>query len=242
MSAHRLALIAGVTAALAMVPAAASAASAQGRFTTIHVPGAADTGAIDINDPGMVVGSYFDHNSSVEHGFLGKGGAFTTLDVPGAIATVPSGVNDRKVVAGSYKDSHQVFHGFTDRGGHLYAAINDPHAGSAKRQGTQAQYLNNHGVLAGDYIDAHGVFHGFLNKKGRFTTINHPHAGTSKGQGTIVFYVNDHGVLTGQYITNRGQTVSFTGRPGAFTSGGARRGPEASAARRLTAPRRSRPF
>jgi len=32
------------------------------------------------------------------------------------------------------------------------------------------------------------------------------------------------------------------GRPGTITSGGARRGPEASAARRLTAPRRSRPF
>jgi hypothetical protein len=41
MITHRLALIAGVATALAVVPAAASAGTGQGRYTTIDVPGAA---------------------------------------------------------------------------------------------------------------------------------------------------------------------------------------------------------
>src|SRR5215467_8521761 len=55
---HRLALVAGVASALAMLPAAASAAAVHGSYTTIDVPGAAATFAGTVNDLGVVVGSY----------------------------------------------------------------------------------------------------------------------------------------------------------------------------------------
>src|SRR5262249_56767199 len=59
---HRLALIAGVAAALAMLPAAASAAAVHGRYTTIDVPGAADTIGLGIHDCPVVVGLYDDRH------------------------------------------------------------------------------------------------------------------------------------------------------------------------------------
>src|SRR5581483_12265070 len=67
---HRLLLIAAAASALALVPAAASAATAApGRYTTIDVPGAADTVAVGVNDSGVVSGFYTD-SSGNNHGFL----------------------------------------------------------------------------------------------------------------------------------------------------------------------------
>src|SRR5580698_7973480 len=85
---YRLLLIAGAASALALAlaPAAASAAAAPGRYTSIDVPGAADTIAVGVNDSGVVSGFYED-SSGNDHGFLDRHGTFTTIDVPGAADT-----------------------------------------------------------------------------------------------------------------------------------------------------------
>ncbi len=117
-SPHRLLLIAGAASALALVPAVASAAAAPARYTTIDVPGAADTAAVGINDSGVVSGFYED-SSGNDHGFLDRKGTFTTINVPGAADTVATVINDLGVVVGYYIDSSGDSHGFVDRGGHF---------------------------------------------------------------------------------------------------------------------------
>src|ERR1700735_2474341 len=89
----RLLLIAGAASALSLVPAAASAAAAPGRYTTIDVPGAADTIAVGVSDSGVVSGFYTDSSGS-NHGFLDRDGRFTTVDVPGAADTFVTHNND----------------------------------------------------------------------------------------------------------------------------------------------------
>ena len=85
-----LLLIAGTASALALMPAAANAAvangvaGAPGQYTTIDVPGAASTVAVGVNDLGVVSGFYFD-SSGNEHGFLYRDGTFTTVNVPGVL-------------------------------------------------------------------------------------------------------------------------------------------------------------
>src|SRR5580693_6015313 len=105
---HRLLLIAAAAPALALVPAAASAAAASaaaasaaaasaaaapGRYTTIDVPGAADTAAVGANDSGVISGFYTDSSGNL-HGFVDRDGAFTTINVPGAADTVATVIND----------------------------------------------------------------------------------------------------------------------------------------------------
>src|SRR6516164_10148192 len=83
MITHRLALIAGVATALAVVPAAASAGAGQGRYTTIDVPGATATFAATVNDAGVVVGFYTDSHGTTR-GFVNRRGVLTMVNDPHA--------------------------------------------------------------------------------------------------------------------------------------------------------------
>ena len=157
MITHRLALIAGVAAALATLPAAASAAAVHGSYTTIDVPGAADTIGLGINDRGGVSGSYRDSHSN-HFSFTGRPGHFTPVNDPDAppFSTFVGGINNSGLITGAYLDTHSVFHGFLDQCG-TFTTFNDP----AGAQGTAAEALSNIGVIVGFYTDAHGSNHGF---------------------------------------------------------------------------------
>src|SRR6516225_4659252 len=107
---HRMLLIAGAASALAVMPAAASAAAAHGNYITIDVPGAAATFAISVNDFGVVVGSYTDAQG-VSHGFIDQHGTFTTLNDPHAgtasgQGTVAFAISNRGIIVGICFDSH----------------------------------------------------------------------------------------------------------------------------------------
>jgi uncharacterized membrane protein len=130
--ARRLACaLTGVAAtALAVAPAAA----VPGTFTTIDVPGAADTIAGAVNDSGVVAGFYIDSRGT-SHGFIDRHGRFTTIDVPGATGTAADSINGTGVVVGSYTDRRGVNHGFIDRHGRFIKS-NDPHAGRARVAGS----------------------------------------------------------------------------------------------------------
>src|ERR1700689_1537534 len=138
---HRLFLIVGAASVLALLPAAASAATAAdgpGPYSTIDVPGAADTLLTVINDLGIAVGYYID-SSGVAHGFIDHHGSFTTINAPGAGTAAGQGtfvanMNNLGVIAGFTIDSNGVQHGFIDSGGR-FTTINDPNAGTAGGQG-----------------------------------------------------------------------------------------------------------
>jgi len=94
-------------------------------FTTIDVPGAADTRPSGINDRGDIVGTYTDTEGN-NHGFLltSKHG-LTPIDVSGATETWLFGINDRGDIVGHYRRAGPptgggaVTHGFLLSGGTL---------------------------------------------------------------------------------------------------------------------------
>jgi hypothetical protein len=215
---NRLVLMASVGTVLAVLPAAASQASASGRYTKINVPGAAATFPADINNPGVIDGFYFDA-SGKDHGYIDRSGRFTTLDYPrpGVSLTEADGINDFGVCVGLYADAHGVAHGFLYRHGR-FTAINDPKASPTPAGGTAAFSINDSGAIVGEYGDAHGVSHGFVYRHGRFTTIDDPHASTAPGAGTFAIGINNLGVIDGVYVDSRGLFHSFIDRGGKFTT------------------------
>lgn len=73
-----------------------------GLFTTIDVPGAAQTVVDGINDAGQVVGYYSTGFGGISHGFLYVNGIFTTIDFPGALGTQLFDINDAGQIVGEF--------------------------------------------------------------------------------------------------------------------------------------------
>ena len=118
-------------------------------------PAPAGTYAQGINDPGQVVGYFYD--STGTHGFSKTGSSFTTLNYPGApLPTFAEGINNKGDVVGWYTGSVAGYnnpnpgnHGFLYSGG-VYTAINDPSA----TVNTYAQGINNKDQIVGFYENA----------------------------------------------------------------------------------------
>ena len=137
-------------------------------FTTIDDPaattGAGGTFAQGINDPGQVVGYFYD--STGIHGFSKTGSSFTTLNYPDApLTTFAEGINNKGDVVGRYNPdvAGTVVNkagGFLYSGG-VYTAINDPSATDTLVQG-----INNKDQIVGfykNYPPSGGVInHGLL--------------------------------------------------------------------------------
>lgn len=81
-----------------------------GASTLIDFPGAVNTSAWDINNPGQIVGTYSKKDGSA-HGFLWKNGKFTTVDIPNALGTHLFGINSEGDIVGAYFDANTA-HGF----------------------------------------------------------------------------------------------------------------------------------
>lgn len=91
--------------------------ASDGTYTTFDPPGAASSGAVNINANGIVVGNFVD-NGSISHAYLrNSDGTFVILDAPGAGQSPISGtyvvaINDSGTIAGWYTDANGVRHGF----------------------------------------------------------------------------------------------------------------------------------
>jgi hypothetical protein len=94
----------------------------EGKFITIDAPGAGTgvyqgTGCpsdcpVDLNDSGVLTGSYYDANY-VQHGFArSPSGALVSFDPPGSAGTQPESINNAGTIVGYYQDSTGAYHGF----------------------------------------------------------------------------------------------------------------------------------
>jgi probable HAF family extracellular repeat protein len=173
---------------------------ARGRYTTIHVPGAAETLAFGINNRRQVVGEYYDTDGGV-HGFRWDRGRFTTFDGPrGAVRASVTDINDRGDMVGLYLDDLTLrpgtLHGFALQRGR-YVTIDAPGAPYSFPRG-----INNHGQIVGytqtdTPINDNTEVHGYLLRngpRGRFTPIDVPGA-----LGTAATDINDAGTIVGLY-------------------------------------------
>jgi len=91
-----------------------------GNFTTIAVPGAADTLALGINDSDQIVGIYSTVNGGDYQGFIYSNGTYTEFGVPGAYQTMVAGINNHGDLVGTYNSSSAGTSGF------LAAAVPEP--------------------------------------------------------------------------------------------------------------------
>src|SRR5215813_8945190 len=102
-------------------------------FTTIDVPGAGFTIAIDINFNGQIVGRYNDATGT--HGYLLSKGSFTTIDFPGA-PSYALGLNWQADIVGVYFEGSKQ-HGYLFSGG-VFIAIDFPGSASSEANGINA--------------------------------------------------------------------------------------------------------
>ncbi|HLJ96691.1 MAG TPA: PEP-CTERM sorting domain-containing protein [Gemmataceae bacterium] len=187
---------------LALFSAQTGQACADYIFTTIDVPGSAQTVATGINDAGQIVGYYNNH------GFLLSNGVYTTLDAPGSVGTQAMGINNAGQVVGCYTGvgDAAVTHGFILSGG-SYSPLDVPRSfgGNYPQISTSATGINESGVVVGTFVyptstkppvSGAGVF---LLSAGVYKDVSEPGgisgAGGINNAGQIVGYAGGHGFL-----------------------------------------------
>ena len=180
-----------------------------GIYTSFDVPGAEDTYLSGINNPGVVVGVYYDAFGF--YGFVNAGGTITRLADPLAVgATIPVGINDSGEIVGNYTDSNGVQHGFVYANG-IYTTVDAPGltVDPATGLGTALTGINNAGDLVGNYITgplSDEAELSFVDIGGDFTTIVEPdeipYPGAPPGDNTFADGISNSGVVVGSYLSS----------------------------------------
>jgi uncharacterized membrane protein len=175
-----------VTVLLAVSAAMAGDVPLQFTYKQIKVRGALQTIASQINNAGVIVGTYQDKNKRF-HGFVMNGNKVITIDHPKATSTNIAGINPNgpMVLVGGYSNGGPST-GFVYKNG-KFTDIPGP-AGALD---VGASGINDKGQIVGTFQDVNGV-HGFLLIGKTYTTLDEPEAvGFTAATGT-----NDHGKVT----------------------------------------------
>lgn len=185
------------------LPLTSAFAQAVGNYVSFDVPNAALTRPTDVNNLGVIVGTFFDQNE-IQHGFMLADGVFTNIDFPGAGATAAWGINDSGQIVGWY--AKNGVHGFLLSNG-SFISIEVPGAIQTFCHG-----INKNGDIVGRYFSPRnpakgggwGLLeeHGFLLHANQFTSIDFPNAAT-----TDAWKIADDGAIVGDWADNPG--VSF---------------------------------
>jgi len=180
--------------------------SLTGTFTTIDVPGATGTLAVDINAEGAIVGRY--SMAGQTHGFLlSPAGEVVTIDFPGASLTVAASINDLGDIVGQYAlpSAPTQRHGFLLKDGE-FTSFDPP--GSTF---TNALGINERGDIVGRFCvlsrcraPGLGDFRGFVLRDGEFTIIDVPGA-----LETDAFKINGSGQIAGGFVTRTHEEEIF---------------------------------
>src|SRR5438270_585464 len=184
-------------------------------YSTIDFPGAAQSGATDINNLGQIVGTYILADGT-RHGFLYSASTFATIDDPSATTgSEATSINDAGLIVGAYDlnppEAGHIFegaHSFLDNGG-TFATLDFPGATT-----TTARKINSAGDIVGVYRTNVGSANGFLDVGGTFTTIDFPGAHSTQATG-----INDSGEIVGFYrATDTAPHEGFIDIGGVFTT------------------------
>ena len=136
----------------------------KGIFTTIDVPGAAETWAArGINARGDIVGNFDEAGYIARHGYLLSNEKFTQIDYPGSSQTVVERINNAGDVTGTWYDTLGNVSGFIRKDGKFH---NVRIPGGTNENVRAAQ--DNGRVLVGSvWMDFSGGAHGFIRAQPR---------------------------------------------------------------------------
>jgi hypothetical protein len=173
---------------------------ADGKVTLLHVPGAATTQGVAINDAGVVLGSFIDATGT--GAFTYKAGSYTIFRAPHLTPVTTSAIDTAGLVFGSYlreKDNGLIEYdvGFTFNG-------------TAFRSFRSAKSINTYVAQAfgaGYYVGTagpEGLPFGYAVKGGQATTILPPGGVTSSVAGGTAA-----GILVGSYTDSANRTHGF---------------------------------
>lgn len=152
----------------------------------VTVVGPAHSGAADINNAGVVVGSYpFSATSS--HGFLNRGKGLVDLGTLGGTGSGAAAINDKGVVLGNWTTKAGQNRGFIYYGG--------KQRDIGVRNGASTRYtdINNAGYITADQNN-----HGFLRSPhGKFTDLGFLPSNYPGEPNTYTFALNNKNQVTG---------------------------------------------
>jgi len=187
--------------------------SPNGTFTTFDAAGAFDTFVVftGMNAKGAITGGYVDDFGF--HGYLRSpnGAMIPSIDVYGAIFTAGEGTTttNNQNVTGYSLDQGFVSHGFLRTPDGKITSIDDPNAGPAPEQGTQAFSVNPSKTITGIYLDANYVQHGFVRDRHNvYITIDPPGSVL-----TVTEVINTSGEVAGFFLDQNGDTHGFVWTP-----------------------------
>jgi hypothetical protein len=203
-----------LTSALLFLIASLPLAKAQGTYTQIDYPGAAQTECYGINNAGDMVGWYEDTGGNW-HGFLLSGGTYTKVDYPGATTTLLRGLNDvgQIVGYGTFGGNYDNNSGFVFNIHTLvFTAVSDPDANVLT---TLPLAINNGGIVVGfvQYQESLTQFpaYGFELRGTTFTQIIAPPGASAVTQ---IQGITAEGLMVG--ITNSFSDPNFLLSHGKF--------------------------
>ncbi len=174
-------------------------------FDTISIPSARDTQPFNINDNGVVVGTYnqnYEYNYA-QHGFIINGSNITSIDVPFGTDTHISDINNYGQYVGYYYTDTGQFGGFLFDG-ISYIKIDYPGSKSTRVEG-----INDLGQIVGSFYSESGYEKGFLKDGENYILIDYP--GTAH---ILLFDINNNGTIVGKCeFLNSGGIGGLIGTP-----------------------------
>jgi uncharacterized membrane protein len=173
-----------------------------GKFTHFMFPGSANTLVHDINNFGVIVGSFDTAGGNGQRAFMVHSGGFHEIKIPGfpnapAIAT---GVNDQGDITGQFNGNGSDW-GFLLHKGKL-TILSFPGA----KGGTFPTGINNLGEIVGSYLlFSNDIRHGFSWKNGVFANIRTP-----SGGNVNPFQISNRGDIVGDFLDANFQGHGFS--------------------------------
>jgi len=179
--------------------------TADGTLTTFAVSGASSTQAMNINNEGIVAGTYYTSGATA-HGFArAADGTIARFDGPGSIRTFVVAINNPGEIIGNYNTNPRV-HGLLRAADGRITTID---IGAAS---TWPAAINDKGAITGGFFDSdNGIPHGFIRTADGANVKFDVPEGT---YGTAPQSINIDGVVTGYYYDHpNGNTHGFIRTP-----------------------------
>ena len=168
---------------------------AQGTYTQVDYPGAAQTTVWGIDTAGDVVGSYVDASGN-GHGFLLSGGTYTTIDYPGGYNFL-TGINDLGMIVGFVQFSNGGFGFLYNVQTGVFTEVNYPGAST-----TLCYAINNAGTIVGSFLSG-APYEGFALIGSNYHLIEPPGSTQAIASGiTASGQVVGNSLLTGDVNFN----------------------------------------
>jgi uncharacterized membrane protein len=185
----------------------------RGTFTRFKFPGSVTTFPEDINDNGVIVGSFVTAEiTSKPRAFMVHSGGFHEVKLPGFpnAMVIATGINDNGDITGQFNgNGSDLLGGFLLHKGHL-TILSFPGA----KGGTFPTGINNQGEIVGTYhLSAVDLSHGFTWKNGVFANVQFPGAVI-----TVPVKISNAGDVVGMYVDSIPQAHGFSFDKGTYTS------------------------